>query len=283
MRVPQLTLNMLTAVIALYQTKSFEKAGTELKRTPSGVQKRIAALNDMFGTRLFTKAGDSEIQIRQDRLEQQLLASLTHQLLKPEMMEYAIRRFTEEVQKKLDEARQQMDNAANGILALQAKRLELKGQATNVTEAIAAMGHSPSLLKQLATIEQTIAALDDQIIEKKQLSETSVSLEDLRTFFTEKASSFSEMLRRDVGTAKMALAKHVEKIVLSPEETPEGPVYAVSGNVDFFFDGQERMLGDSCPGHHKLSRRRSESMFRPSLIQNRRMCFKDPNRRPEPF
>lgn len=227
------------------------------------------------GKRGYTKYGcpsnryrgvcSNALQIRQDRLEEQLLAALSRQLLKPEMMEYALERFTQEVEKKMEEARKQLDNAANGVLALQTRRQGLKAQAGNVTEAIAAMGHSPSLLKQLATIEQAIAALDEQIIEKTQLNDAVVSLEDLRRFFSEKAANFTEMLRGDIGVAKLALAKHLQKIVLSPKETPEGPVYDVAGDIDFFFDGRERMLNDSCPGHHKHSKRKSESLLVPSL------------------
>jgi hypothetical protein len=57
----------------------------------------------------------------------------------------------------LKEIQDQADSAANGVQALQNKRQELKCKANNVTEAIAAIGHSPSLLTQLAIIEAEIA------------------------------------------------------------------------------------------------------------------------------
>ncbi len=39
---------------------------------------------------------------------------------------------------------EQVESAADGIVALQAKRQELKAKVSNVTEAIAAFGHSPA-------------------------------------------------------------------------------------------------------------------------------------------
>lgn len=53
MRVPNLTMDMLVAVIVLAQKKNLEPAGKELGISPSAVHKRIKAANQVFGTRLF--------------------------------------------------------------------------------------------------------------------------------------------------------------------------------------------------------------------------------------
>jgi hypothetical protein len=49
------------------------------------------------------------------------------------------------------------------------------------------------------------------------------------------------ILPADVSAARCVLAKHIQKLVLTPEETPEGPVLAVSGDVDLF-GGDERVM-----------------------------------------
>jgi|SRR5882724_4360961 len=77
-----------------------------------------------------------------------------------------------------------------------------------------------SLLAQLGIIEAEIAKTDDQLSSLNQPRELSASLEDLQRFFCEKALE----LRADVDIARQALAKHIEKLVLTPKETPEGPV-----------------------------------------------------------
>ena len=174
--------------------------------------------------------------IRRDRLEEQLLAGLEKRVLTPEMVQYAFERFQTEVQRRLDEVRRQADHAADGVGALQHKRQELKSKAANIAEAIAAIGHSPTLLAQLATIEAEIGRLDDQLSTLNQPLEISASLEDLRSFFCEKALELRTLLRGDVERARQALAKHIEKLVLTPKETPEGPVFEVSGDVDVFDD-----------------------------------------------
>jgi DNA-binding transcriptional LysR family regulator len=58
MRVPSLTLDMLTAVIAVAQKRNLEPAGKELGLSPSAVHKRIRAANHVFGTRLFAVTND---------------------------------------------------------------------------------------------------------------------------------------------------------------------------------------------------------------------------------
>jgi site-specific DNA recombinase len=208
---------------------------------------------------------DNSLQIRQDRLEKQLLSVLAYDILQPKMMEFAIQDFMREVEQRMEETRRQLDSAVNGIAALQIKKQELRTRAVNVTEAIAAMGHSPSLLTQLSSIESEIAKVDDLIAEKSQLNDSVLSVEDLKKFFVQKATAFSEVLRGDVGTAKQALAKHVQRLVLTPRELPDGPVFEAFGEVGFFLDEKERMLSNSVPGHRLHSHSKSECLSEPSL------------------
>ena len=61
-----------------------------------------------------------------------------------------------------------------------------------------------------------------------------VTIADLREFVARKATDLGEILRADVTSARRALAKHVQKLVLTPQEIPDGPVFEVSGDVDLF-------------------------------------------------
>ena len=124
------------------------------------------------------------------------------------------------MQRRLQEIRNQAESAANGVLALQGKRQELKAKATNVTEAIAAIGHSPSLLAQLSSIEAEIAKLDDRLTEMNQPRDLAISLEDLREVLHERASEIGALLRGDVEVARLALAKYADRLVLTPKGTP---------------------------------------------------------------
>ncbi len=81
------------------------------------------------------------LMIRQDRLEAQLIAGLTERISKPDMVEYALKRFQEQLQKRLRELQEQTLKAASEVTDLQNRRRELKGQAGNLGEAIAKMGY----------------------------------------------------------------------------------------------------------------------------------------------
>jgi DNA-binding transcriptional LysR family regulator len=55
MRIPRITIDMMAAVVALAQKKRLEVAAKELGLTPSAVNKRIQAVNKLFGRTLFMK------------------------------------------------------------------------------------------------------------------------------------------------------------------------------------------------------------------------------------
>jgi hypothetical protein len=176
----------------------------------------------------------NSILIRKDRLEDQLLTGLTSRILQPAMVDFALDAFQEQLQQRLRQLKEQAESASDGIVALQEKRQDLKVKVSNVTEAIASFGHSPSLLSQLASLEGEIAKLDDRLAEMNQPHDFALSIEDLRLYLYEQAAEISALLYGDVDSARQALAKYVERLVLTPKNTPDGPLLEVSGNVEFF-------------------------------------------------
>ncbi len=176
----------------------------------------------------------NRVMIRQDRLEAQLLQGLVARLLRPDMLEYALERFAAQLQERLRRLEEEAKRAAGGVQLLQDRREELQTKARNLAEAIAAIGHSPSLLTQLSVIERELERVDAQLLQVNQPMNVAVTMAELREFVARKAGELGEILRADVATARQALAKHIEKLVLTPQETPEGPVLEVSGDVDLF-------------------------------------------------
>src|SRR6266700_5182177 len=183
----------------------------------------------------------NSVLIRQDRLEEQLIGGLINQVLRPEMIEYLFSRFAEELQKRLQSLEQESLKAVTELNNLQQKRKELKARASNLAEAIAAMGHSPSLLAQLSVVESEIERIDKQAVQPDRPKRFALSIQDLREFVARKAFDLTSVLRSDVPTARRALANHVQKLVLTPKETPDGQVLAVSGDVDLF-GGDDRVM-----------------------------------------
>jgi hypothetical protein len=91
----------------------------------------------------------------------------------------------------------------------------------------------------LATIEAEIAKLDERLTEMNRPRDLAVSLDDLRQFLYGRAAEIAELLRGDVEIARLALAKHVDRLVLTPKIPPDGPLLEVSGDIEIFNGNEE--------------------------------------------
>ncbi len=176
----------------------------------------------------------NRLMIRQDRLESQLIAGLTERISKPEVIEYALKRFQEQLQRRLRELQEQTLRAADTVTTLQSQRSDLKGQAKNLGEAIAKMGHSSTLLQQLALIESEIERIDERLAVANQPLDVAFSLESIRNFVSEKTTDLCSAFDLNPEKARQILANHIERLVLTPREGEDGPVYDVSGDIDLF-------------------------------------------------
>src|SRR6185437_7245903 len=183
----------------------------------------------------------NRLMIRLDRLEAQLIAGLTERVSKPGVIEYTLKRVQEQLQKRLRDLQEQTLKAAEGVTTLQDQRRELKGRAQNLGEAIARMGHSVTLLQQLAEIELEIGRIDEQLAFANQPLDLAFSLESIRDFVAKKALDFRSAFDAEPGKARQILANHIEKLILTPRETEDGPVYDVSGDIDLFGGDQAAM------------------------------------------
>ena len=170
----------------------------------------------------------NRLTIRRDRLEAQLLAAIEERVLTPELIDYTIRRFEEALAKRLEENRGS-DARATSLVA---EQRELQGQAHRLSDAIAAAGHSPSLLSHLASVEARLARVQQQI-EACNPTNLMVTAAEARSFVMANVMNLRSRLHEgQPARARTALMKHVKQLVLTPEERPTGQVYAVSGSVD---------------------------------------------------
>jgi site-specific DNA recombinase len=219
------------------------------------------------------------LMIRQDRLESQLIAGLTERVSKSELIEYALKRFHEQLQKRLRDIQEQTLKAADTISTLQNQRRELKVRANNLGEAIAQMGHSVTLLQQLATVESEIGRIDERVAVANQPLDMAFSLESIRDFVSAKAMDFKAAFEAEPGKAKEILAGHINQLVLTPREGEDGMVYDVSGDIDLFGgDGKAATLvveaytgRSSKPRAHRGLQRGTQSPF--PVKQERVMAF----------
>ena len=166
----------------------------------------------------------NRLTIRQDRLEIQLLAALQEQIWKPSLIEHAISAFERELKRRLAESRRPDDGSA-----LVTEREKLRGEADRLTDAIAQMGHSPSLLRRLGNVESRLEQLEIQRRQAKN-GAREPSYEGLRRFVRERISFLAELAQSDPERAKVAFSKHLPAIILNPVARETGPVFEVTGS-----------------------------------------------------
>ena len=192
------------------------------------------------GTRGYVKYGcpshryrgvcDNKLTIRQDRLEEQLLGEIEKRILTPEMIQYTLQRFEQELQKRLAEIRKQAGQSTQ-LAVLHKKRDDLQAQAGRLADAIADAGHSPALLSRLTTAEADLSRVEKEIAAYRPV-DVAASVEEIQDFVTTHVMQLRSLLRRDAPTAKAALMKHIKQLVLTPEDRPAGRVFTVSGGID---------------------------------------------------
>jgi site-specific DNA recombinase len=170
---------------------------------------------------------DNAVTIRQDRLEEQLLAALEQRLANPDMIECTLTRFQEELHKRLAEIQRQ----TTGLESARRERRQLQTKAQHLTDAIADAGHSPALLSKLGEVEAHIAKLDRHIDSWKPM-DIATTVEEIRDFVSRNLINLRGLLHEDASRSKAALSRHIGQLVLKPKLTPSGPIYEVSGGLD---------------------------------------------------
>jgi site-specific DNA recombinase len=165
----------------------------------------------------------NRLTIRQDRLESQLLAALQARIWKPEILEYTLQAFEREVRKRMETMRR--EGAEPALL----KNIEqLRGEARRLADAIAEIGHSPTLIERLRAVESAINKMETQRLEARA-AYREPSFGSLRRFVMEQVSALPELAQSDPERAKAALARHMPSIVLTPSERDGRPVFEASG------------------------------------------------------
>ena len=66
-------------------------------------------------------------------------------------------------------------------------------------------------------------------------------MSEIRDFVYSNVLQLKNLLRGDVARAKVSLARHLGRLVLTPTQTPEGPVYEVSGGFDLLAGNNDVM------------------------------------------
>jgi hypothetical protein len=185
-------------------------------------------------------------EIERGSLETQLLGALI-QKLTPDVLADAINRSqAEEYLKGISTA-----EAKDGT-ALQARLAELKKQQATVTRAIAQSGGKfQGLLSELETIDAEIKAVQHQLAQASEGPKDPGTIDEFKAFVVRKAGELKEVLTGDRVIAKHAIGQVISRLILTPLQTPGGPAFEVTGDVDLFATDGPLMLSGGGTGSAK--------------------------------
>jgi site-specific DNA recombinase len=177
-----------------------------------------------YGCSMHAYRGDrvctNSLLIARRLLEGQLLAGLQAKVLHPDVVGYALSLLEERLVRR-------MNQQGTETASLRPRVEQLERQIRNCTEAVASMGLSTFLRAQLTDLETQHQELRGKLASLEPRT-VRLQLRDTRRFVEARFQSLQSMLTGEPRLARAEIAKHVEKIIL----TPEGRTYIASGTWD---------------------------------------------------
>jgi site-specific DNA recombinase len=164
----------------------------------------------------------NRLYIRRDHLEERLLGRIQSELLRPEVIEYALGEFGRQL-------RTALGSLGGEIGQLRKRKEELDRKIKNLVLAIEDHGHSSALLQQLAQHQA-----EKDMITARLLSATAGSIEErlgeIREFVEKGISDLRGLLNRDVILAKAEVRKHLDEVRMIPTAGQTAKHYVAEGS-----------------------------------------------------
>jgi site-specific DNA recombinase len=182
----------------------------------------------------------NDLYIRRDELEDLLLGKLQSEILKPEVVDYAVMEF-----------RRQLEAALGGLsedlAGMRQRKTQLEAEVRRLVSAVAESGHSRSLLAEIGRKDSELQGITDRL-----LSATPASIEsriaEIRTFVATGLRDLRDLLRKDTALARTELLKHSSEITMTPHRDPVRRFYVADGNWDLLGDGWPEATSRSTGG-----------------------------------
>jgi hypothetical protein len=166
---------------------------------------------------LWNGTGTNGLLISQNTPEKKLLAGLQARPLYPDVVAYTFRRFEEQLARS-------MNRHTSKTSAVERRLQDVESRIRNCTEAIVSMRLSTALRVQLFDLEIEHRDLSGKLANYEPRAIRS-HFRDTRRFVEMQLSNLQSMLTGEARLVRAEIAKHVEKITLTPEER----TYAAAG------------------------------------------------------
>jgi site-specific DNA recombinase len=186
--------------------------------------------NQTYGCPINFHRGDSvcsnRVRVRRDILEVRLLAGLQDKVLRDDVVNYALDRFEEQLEKELG-------NIGGEMEQMRKRKADLESEAARLTAGLASGLYSVTVMAEIARRERELEEISDRLLSSRPDSVRS-RIKKLRENALARMHDIREVLNGDTVTARAWIIKHVERILMDPT----GGVYVASGNWNMLGEGQ---------------------------------------------
>lgn len=179
----------------------------------------------------FRNACTNKVTILRNRLEPQLIAAISRNLQDSRLEQQRIRDFSNQLKATIELEAKLAAEAATSETKLTAEHSDLEKQAIRLADAIAQHGHSSVLLAQLSKLESRMAEIDRLLKVKPETKLPRFTDRQIGEYLRQESTNFCDALAGDPELARQEIQKRIQNLVLTPKETPDGPVLEVSGDV----------------------------------------------------
>ena len=175
--------------------------------------------------------------ILRNRLEQQLIAAISKNLLDPRLEQQRIRDFSAQLQNRIELEERLASEVASDTSKLRVERADLEQQAIRLADAIGQHGYSATLSAQLSKVDSRMAEIDRLLTAEPAPKLPRFTDELIAEFLRRGTKDFCDALTSDPESARQEIQKRINRLVLTPGETPGGVVLEVSGDVALLRNG----------------------------------------------
>ena len=198
----------------------------------------------------------NNLYIRQDELEERLLARLQSELLEPDSISRAIGQFGRQV-------RSSLAGLSDEIAEMRIRKEKLEREIRNCTAAIGESGHSKHILEEIAVREKELSAITDRLLSAAPDS-LQTRIEEMKEFVSKGIEKLAGAPNENSPLAKRELHSHLSAIRMFPTEGGEGWYYIAEGTWDLLgtdplapifgvpADGRIRMVAGGVDLNHDL-------------------------------
>lgn len=179
----------------------------------------------------FRNTCTNKITILRNRLEPQLISAISRNLRDPRLAQQRIRDFSDQLEATIEPEEKLAAEAASNGPTLTAERVDLEKQAARLADAIGQHGYSSVLSAQLSKLEARMAEIDRLLAAKPAPKLPKFTDQQIAEFLQHECQDFCDALTSYPEFARQEIQKRIKNLVLTPKDTPEGPVLEVSGDM----------------------------------------------------